>query len=402
MNRRYHQVVIGFPMREEDFFKSPEPHSKVKINIVSQYFYLWSKTIVGLIKKGTFNFEKIVYLDLFSGPGIYEDGFESSPLRIIRTVIENDDLSYYVQLVFNDSKREYIEKLKKKAEEIVGYKNLRHKPHFSCEEIGINDGKADIFSKRILGPKKLPPTLLFIDPFGYKGISIDVVSKVVRNIGSDVIFFFNFLRINRSISADVLRSSPSLYKVFGDQKRTHQIFLHLERLEPHLRKKKLLEELKSGIKDAGGEYVLEFFFKDAKGTRANHHLIFTTKSKYAFSKMKEIMRNNSSTDGLPITVLGYNPIAEKFNQLFLGKDQPIIDLAERLMEKYSGKTLTMSELFFEDQWNTLYIEGDYKESIRYLEKEGKINCDPPVGARRKHKGLPTLGKSVMISFPEIP
>ena len=61
---------------------------------------------------------------------------------------------------------------------------------------------------------KLVPTLLFVDPWGYKGLSLALINSVVQNWGCDCIFFFNYNRINPGVSNDTVREHMNA--LFGD------------------------------------------------------------------------------------------------------------------------------------------------------------------------------------------
>jgi three-Cys-motif partner protein len=59
---------------------------------------------------------------------------------------------------------------------------------------------------------KMVPTLFFVDPFGYKGLSLRLVNAVLKNWGSDCIFFFNYNRINMGVGNDaVLQHMEALF-----------------------------------------------------------------------------------------------------------------------------------------------------------------------------------------------
>jgi three-Cys-motif partner protein len=46
----------------------------------------------------------------------------------------------------------------------------------------------------------LMPTLLFADPWGYKGLTMNLFSDVLKQWGCEVIFFFNYSRINAAMT----------------------------------------------------------------------------------------------------------------------------------------------------------------------------------------------------------
>lgn len=63
-------------MSTSDFFDEFREQSLVKTEIVTKYFGAWAKIMISLAKKRNNN---IAYVDLFSGPGRYKDGSESTP-----------------------------------------------------------------------------------------------------------------------------------------------------------------------------------------------------------------------------------------------------------------------------------------------------------------------------------
>ena len=62
------------------FFEQPREQSEVKKAIVSKYFWAWAKVIMPTAKKAA---KRVAYIDLFAGPGRYEDGTQCTPLLIL-------------------------------------------------------------------------------------------------------------------------------------------------------------------------------------------------------------------------------------------------------------------------------------------------------------------------------
>lgn len=67
-------------MTDNAFFEQQKEQSLVKAQIVAKYFWAWAKVIIPQAKKRK---TKIAYIDLFCGPGSYEDGSKSTPLMIL-------------------------------------------------------------------------------------------------------------------------------------------------------------------------------------------------------------------------------------------------------------------------------------------------------------------------------
>ena len=62
----------------EKFFDESREQSEIKTAIVSKYFWAWANVIKGTAKRFG---HKMTYIDLFAGPGRYEDGTLLFPLH---------------------------------------------------------------------------------------------------------------------------------------------------------------------------------------------------------------------------------------------------------------------------------------------------------------------------------
>ncbi len=74
---------------EGKFFESQTPSSRTKAQIVAKYFPQYCKIILKKPQK------EIRYLDLFAGPGKYEDGHLSTPLLIADQCVQK--MHYYLK-----------------------------------------------------------------------------------------------------------------------------------------------------------------------------------------------------------------------------------------------------------------------------------------------------------------
>jgi len=367
-------------MANDDFFEEVKEQSLIKTKIVAKYFSGWANIIVSAIQKHGSQ-EKVGYVDLFSGPGKYSDGKDSTPLIIAKKILKEPKLRQNIKMVFNDEKTEFIQSLINELKSLSNIQQLTHKPQFYNEIAGSNQ------TRKMLEKEKLPPILLFADPWGYKGLSLDLFEKVLKHWGSEVIFFFNYRRINAALSNSVLQKN--MIHLFGEE-RTKLLSTQLENQKTYQREKIVIEGIKAALKGIGGSHVLDFKFKNDAGTRTTHHLIFVTKNIKGYTLMKEIMvKESSSNHSLEFDLKSKN------QPLLFDFIQPISELKKDLLEKFEGQTLKMKDIFHLHHVNTNYIEKDYKTALKQLEKENKIQAKPPREQRKKD----TFGKDVKVSFP---
>ena len=368
-------------MRDNSFFDESREQSQVKARIVEKYFWAWAKVIVPQAKKRG---NRIGYVDLFAGKGKYNDGSKSTPILVLEKAIDDKDISDMLVSVFNDYNLEYVQNLKDVINSIQGIDRLKNKPLIINKEVGEEVAQ-------ILESVKTIPTLFFVDPWGYKGLSLQLISSAVKNWGCDCIFFFNYNRINMGINNE--KVEEHMNALFGS-KRADELRHSLLSMNPLERELTIVEAIGQSLKSEGGKYVLPFCFKKEDGARSSHHLIFVSKHIRGYHIMKDIMAKESSDSEQGVPSFEYTPATEKQLLLF-GYSRPLDNLGEMLLTNYASKTMTMKEIFEQHNVETPYVSRNYKDILMRLETEGRIQVNPPSNKRRKN----TFGDNVKVTFP---
>ncbi len=366
---------------EKEFFESPTESSQVKILVVTKYFQAWANVMLSVIKRSTRGAKVLGYLDLFAGPGKYEDGSLSTPIEVLKHAIGHDELKDRLVCVFNDRDPGHVEQLKENIAAIPGIETLKYQPKFFGVEVGAE--VADMLQKN-----SNIPTFFFIDPFGYKGLSLDLIYAVLKDWGSDCVFFFNTRRIGAALFNPIFEEHMN--GIFGAE-RVARLQEELKPLSPEERELTIIEEICQAIKDLGGEYVLPFCFKSAAGERTSHHLIFTSKAFLGYHIMKNIMAAESTDKQQGVASFEYNPATVR-QPLLLSYQTPLDELAEMLLKDFSGRRLAMEEVYKEHSVGKPFTDKNYKAALIQLEKEKRIEV--PL----KHRAG-TFGDKVVAVFP---
>jgi len=376
-------------MGSMSFFDEMREQTLVKATIVAKYFWAWAKVMVATQKKhpgrstGT-----IAYIDLFAGPGRYEDGKMSTPLLILTKAIEDPDMRERLVVILNDKDVSRRRSLEQEISKLPGVNLLKHQPKVYNEEVGQR-------IVEMFRGMRLVPTLFFVDPWGYKGLSLQLINAVLKDWGCDCIFFFNYNRINMGLSNEFVRDHMNA--LFG-RERADALRERLRGIISCERELAIVEEICQALRDMGGRYVLPFRFRNDRGTRTSHHLIFVSKHERGYEIMKEIMARESSKLEQGVPTFEYSPADAKYPVLFeLGK--PLDDLADTLLAEFTGQRLTMLQVYQRHHVGKPYIKKNYKDALRKLEAEARIKCDPTAEHRQKRKGEVTFADKVWVHFP---
>jgi len=375
-------------MVDSTFFNDVSEQSVAKSTIVSKYFGAWANVIISTQRRFPSREQKLAYIDLFAGPGRYKDGAQSTPVKVLTTAIARPELKKRLITIFNDKNKDFSKVLEQTISEIPGIESLTHKPIVRNDEVGVEIVKA-------FESMKLIPTLFFVDPWGYKGLSLRLVESVLKDWGCDAIFFFNYNRINMGISNDAV--SSHMEALFGLQ-GAKSLKVKLRGLESHYRELMIVEELCQALKANAAKFVLPFRFKNSKGKRTSHHLIFVSKNFRGYEIMKDIMARESTSEDQGVPSFEYNPhdFLPKQGLLF-ELSKPLDDLRENLLRTYAGRTISTKELYCEHSIDTPYIIQNYKKVLRELFDKDIIRA---VSIKGKPPRKGTFGDSIIATFPK--
>ena len=159
--------------------------------------------------------------------------------------------------VFNDLNSDHSRTLKPLCI-ASGIETLRYKPQVQNYEVG--DEIVKQFEQM-----SLIPTLFFVDPWGYKGLSLRLINSVLKDWGCDCIFFFNYNRINMGLPNDAVDEHMNC--LFG-QERADRLRAALQWLAPTERETAIVEDWPQALQVLA-EICPAVLFLNDEGTRTS-------------------------------------------------------------------------------------------------------------------------------------
>ena len=360
-------------MVDNSFFDSPEEQSVVKTAIVTEYFAAWANIIMIVQdKRKSVPEQRLAYFDLFAGAGYYKDGTKSTPIIVLEKAINNYNLSKRLVTFFNEKDKESFDSLKTAIEKLPNITRLKHKPEILNIEVG--EDMVKVFRKH-----NLIPSLFFIDPWGYKGLSLELIKTVLKDWGCDCIFFFNYNRVKMGLKNELV--VDHMEALFGET-RTKLLQDKLKTVLPSNYESTIVEELCRAIEDGllGQRFILPFRFRGKDGKRISHHLVFVSKSFRGYDTMKNIMAKHSSSFNQGVASFEYSPISP--NQPGFEFVNPLEELEKSMVASFANKTISFEHLYQKHSVSTPYLGKHYKEVLKGMEQAGKIRVDRPAGAKK--------------------
>jgi three-Cys-motif partner protein len=182
-----------------------EAHTRVKHLILRRYLEAWLPVMAS--QNG-----RIHFLDGFAGPGQYEEGEKGSPLIALETLI----LHPHFRKPLNQQEvlLTFIEKDENRAEALKAALAAYEVPKWI--KVSVLSGEFAPLMRGVLETfeaegKQLAPTFAFLDPFGFKGIPLDLIGQIARNPSCECFITFMYEEINRFLSIPDLQNYTMIY-----------------------------------------------------------------------------------------------------------------------------------------------------------------------------------------------
>lgn len=353
----------------DNFFKKQTPSSRIKANIVAEYFPQYCKILLKCHQP------EIRYLDLFAGPGLYEDQSLSTPLLIAESCASDPILSQKVRLIFNDNT--YSSQLMENFYKHFSKEDFLFEPRFGDKTVGEYDKITTYLTRKTKTPNPFP-TLLFFDPWGYKGIDTLVLAKFMENWGNEIFLFVNIKRIHAAIENNKFDAlMKSLFPTSFEELQKNRRFKATVHERLSLIMDNLADEFNRAIK--GNLYHSAFKFQEEDSHTTSHFIIHFTKHKRGYELVKQVFYDFDNI-GATLDKDGNYTFDAKLmgfsDELKLDfGDQNTENLCQLIEEKYRNKTLTAKALFDEHHPTTKYCGSHYAKALRHMIEIGKLEAE---------------------------
>ena len=204
----------------ENFFEQAENHSKIKHIVLEKFFLSWVNKVF-YNKFNKFN-NKLIVFDGFAGPGEYENGDKCSPIICLDTAFKVEIHGYKINDTNNKKMKIlllFCEKDKEKYNLLC--KNIGNRLHLDCEketykkysafnqniEVGISNKDFckcfEAFTEKRKSVYENNPCFAFIDPFGYKDVTLESIINFFKSgKKTDLIFNMMYEHFNRFITVE--------------------------------------------------------------------------------------------------------------------------------------------------------------------------------------------------------
>lgn len=381
-----YRILSLFKTAEKHFDKR-DIQTWLKHELLTQYIKNWGSA-VGLASNSK-NINELHYVDGFAGRGTFKDGKAASPKIAIDNLQElqyvfsskykNCKASFHIHIV--ELLKEYNNLLKSELKSYSKYPGQIH----------IYEGKFEDKVPFLLDKTKGNPSLYFIDPFGYKGVHMNDIVKILNQRSHEVLINVMSYSLVRNVT--IAENKDELCNFFGLKDVDEDIVNYIElaaQINDHETKSsnnKLLK-LEDKIinlyieqirKNCGKKlYFLKKRIHSQIKPAVYFHLLFATGHRRGLQEMKDAMvKFELIREQIEDTYLKDNDVEEfsLFGDLFSERNEYVTydynQFIQDFIEQFNGKKTNYAEIadhFLEKSPLPLRSSSDNKSIYDYMKK----------------------------------
>jgi three-Cys-motif partner protein len=336
-----------------------EPHTAAKHQLLKSYLNAWFPIL------STYE-RKVLFLDGFAGPGRYQGGEPGSPIIALETLLDH---SFFPRMTNTQFLFAFFESESDRADnleqELRAYFQKRPQPAnvgYWVKNTTFVEGAEDILARMGAG-KVLAPTFAFIDPFGFGGIPIDVMGRLLAYDKCEVLVNFMFDSVNRFATAKNPPGVNATYEeLFGCDE--------FNQAPPTGRSRQdfLVELYKRQLQQHGFPFVRSMEMVSLERNRTVYHLVHGTRHLTGVKAMKRAMWKLDPSEGRRFT-----PSEADILQLF-GATPDLARLRRELFGQFRGRTVSIEAVEAFVTESTDFMEDAHlkRGTLVPMETEGKI------------------------------
>ncbi|GCF11888.1 three-Cys-motif partner protein TcmP [Dictyobacter arantiisoli] len=364
---------------------SMDKHTQAKHEILRAYLQAWLPIMMQ-------TYDRVLIIDGFAGPGIYQGGEIGSPLIALDVLCKHT----YKVVRQKAVRFLFIEKNRKRCDNLETLLQQQELP--SSLQCDIVCGEfADILNQELHTlemnnkpgglRRKVLPVFAFIDPFGYSQTPMSTIVRLMQLQGCEILFTFMYEEINRFMTADYSTKQQQYDDLFGTHEWIHMINIATTAEE---REHFICELYKKQLQDMGHVKYVRYFRMINRHNATDYFLFFGTNDLKGLEKMKDAMWTVDRDDGYAFS----DRTNQQQPQLF--ENGPDYDRLKRLiMSRFHGMTVTIEDIDHYVLVETPFRIAGYRENVL---KPMEASSEIKIVANGMKRNRYTYPRGISISF----
>jgi three-Cys-motif partner protein len=355
-----------------------DEHSAAKHEILHRYLGAWLP-ILGQGRGGK-RWSQLILVDGFAGRGRYIGGESGSPKIMFDRAVQVVEKGLAKKVLIRCAEPNETN-FKHLADVCAGLKHdfVRIEP---TQEVFADIGsRLAEWAERQASP---PPIFVFVDPYGVRGVPLELLRKLLRIDRLEVLLTFMVRDPSRFLMEENYEA-PMTALFGGDTWRAC--------VDAPNRPECLMLKFKEVVLNGVAKHAMPFRVYEDERKTILYFLVHLTNSDLGMREMKEAMvKKSGDMTFWPVTMKHPDQL-----ELEVGEGKPYPTLQQHLRETYAGRTLTFEELLTDDYPSgDAWIESHYRWAIRAMAESD----EPEVAIIRETPLTPKGRQATGLKLPD--
>jgi three-Cys-motif partner protein len=349
----------------------PKPaHTDAKHKLLRAYLGGWYPILARYDRR-------IIYLDAFAGPGVYADGEPGSPIIALETLLDHRRLPSLGSCEFRFNFLEvHHGRLMRLRTQLAALKEAKGgwpaNVHVRSAPDTFVEAAHKILNYLERRREPLPPTFAFIDPFGPKGLPMEMIGRLLDARKCEVCVHVMLGGVTRWIRAG--RPDRNVRDLFGTED-----YREAEDMAGARRQWFLLKLYKRQLRELGGFHLVTSFSLFGLRNQWVSAVVYGTNNVRGMEVMKRAMWQVD-----PVRGGRFSDRDHPTGQLELFGDRKSINAALRaeILSRFRGRRAQVSEIASFVVGETDFGPQHWKGALRDIQLAHELRVITPVASGR--------------------
>lgn len=359
-----------------------DPHTRAKHVILEEYLKAWYPIMLQINPR-------LVVLDGFAGPGLYDGGELGSPLIAIDTLLNHSRVS----VPFDSVLFMFIEQSKPRLDHLESLLQLRYAGRKLAIQTYLgdfNEHMTSVLDQLDKNDQRLAPTFAFLDPFGFSNTPMETIARLMSHPRCEVLINFMYGFVHRFLATPDPIIQRHYDRLFGTREwRT----IANANLPPEERETRIISLYQDQLKRKGGAHFVRSFCMVNQYNQTEYYLVFGTRHARGLDRMKAAMRKADSTGGYT-----FSDRTDPNQLVMFGEpDYPL--LAQQVSEHFSRQTVSLAAVEEFVIVDTGFLSSDMRaHALKPLEQSGKLVVSGVPDSRKRFTYPEKQANTMLLTF----
>jgi three-Cys-motif partner protein len=331
---------------------------------------------------------RVIYIDGFAGPGVYQGGEPGSPIIALKAALEHrNPIRAALVYLFIEADEHRLANLQQEIAKLSLRPNMEVHTHLGRFDETMS-GVLDRLSQQ---GRRLAPTFAFVDPFGWSQTPFSVLQRLLASSHCELLINFMYEEINRFLGRE--EHAEKWSRLFGTED-----WRPIAAIEGSAERRQAIHNLyqRQLRQAAHARYVRSFEMRN-RSNATDYFLFFATNSLTGLEKMKDAMW---AVD--PAGAFRFSDATVPSQTVMFDPEPNFTLLRRQVQTQFAGRTVDIADVVrFVIEETAFKATHLRRRVLAPMEREQPPSIHIPAASPRRRRGEFPPGTQIQFVVPQM-